>query len=298
MNELARPKKDGLEYFPLDVAAGKDDELELVESEHGLVGFAIFIKLLQSIYKSGYYLEWTKKEQLIFSKRVNAAETIVNAVITSCLEWGLFNQQMYDKYKILTSHGIQQRFIFAIGRRSAMEIYEEYLLLTKNEVSATKTLVIVTKTEVNASSNPKSKVKKIESKKKEKESSSEEDTAATNIKRIATMLESTFGRMPSQYEIEMLTSYIEDGMEIELIEKSLTETIENGVRNLKYTKSILERCTKEKILTLNQYIADQELKKEQKKVKGNGANNTGPNTEDSEPVEDEFAKYAEQHGIQ
>lgn len=270
MKDLARPKKDGLEYFPLDVSAGIDDEIELLEAAHKLEGFAIFIKLLQSIYRNGYYINWTKKEQLIFTKRVNAEETLVNDVITSCLEWGLFDKNMYENQNILTSHGIQQRFLFAIGRRSSVEIFKEYLLLSKTEVSVTKNLVIVSKTLINYDNNSQSKVKES--------SSREEDAAADNIKRIATMLENTLGKMPSMYEIELLSSYLNDGMEIELIEKALAETIENGVRNLKYTKSILERCTKEKILTLKHYIMDQEKKKEQKKVNTN-AERGGDNSE-------------------
>lgn len=164
MNDLARPKKDGLEYFPLDVYAGTDDELELLEAEYGLEGFAIFIKLLQAIYKNGYYINWSDKEKLLFSKRVNVALTLVNDVITTCLKWDLLNNSLYEQHKILTSHGIQQRFLLAIGRRSAVEIYQDYLLLSESEVSATKNLVIVTKTPVNADDNPQSKVK--ESKRK------------------------------------------------------------------------------------------------------------------------------------
>ena len=272
MNDLARPKKYGLEYFPLDVYAGKDDELELLEAEYGLEGFAIFIKLLQAIYKNGYYISWSDKEKLLFSKRVNVALTLVNDVITTCLKWDLLNNRIYEQHKILTSHGIQQRFLLAMGRRSAIEIYKDYLLLSESEVSATKNLVIVTKTNVDDDDNPQSKEK--ESKGKEsivkESSSSEEETITDNIKRIATMLENTFGRIPSRYELEMLSSYIDDGMEVELVEKALAETIENGVRNIKYTRSILERCLKEKILTLKHYAIDQEQKKEQKKVNVSG----------------------------
>lgn len=297
MNELARPRKTGLDYFPLDCNAGIDDEIELIEAEYGLEGFAIYIKLLQKIYKSGYYIEWTEKEQLQFSKRVNVDINRVNACIMTFTKWGLMNKTIFEEYQVLTSKGIQKRFLLAIDKRTSCEMYKEYLLLEEIEVNAYKNLVIACKTHHNADINPQSKVKQIESKEKES-SSSEDNAAANNIKRIATMIENTFGRMPSQYEIEMLTSYLENDLEIDLIEKALGETIENGIRNIKYTKSILERCLKEKILTLKHYIMDQEQKKEQKKVKGNGASNTGAITEDREQVEDEFAKYAERNGIQ
>lgn len=284
---MARPKKDGLEYFPLDVVAGIDDEIELIEAVYGLEGFAIFIKLLQSVYKNGYYINWTKKEQLLFTKRVNVTETIVNEVINACLEWGLFNKKIYEEHNVLTSHGIQQRFLLAIGRRTAVEFYKEYLLLNKTEVSATKNLVIVTKTEVNVDNNPQSKVKESKKKVKEIESSSsssekENPPAATkeeqNIKRIARAIENTFGRLASSYEVELMESYIKNGLDIDLIEKALVETIENGVRNMKYTKSILDRCLKENILTVDSYSIDQKSKKVSKIQVGNMPADNEPTT--------------------
>lgn len=41
---MARPRKQGLDYFPL-VDIGQDDKVQFVESVHGPVGFAIVIKL-------------------------------------------------------------------------------------------------------------------------------------------------------------------------------------------------------------------------------------------------------------
>lgn len=169
---MARPKREGLDYFPLDVNAGLDDEIELVEAEYGLEGFAIFIKLLQKIYKSNYYIMWTEKEKLQFSKRVNVDINRVNVIIMSCLKWGLFNKHLYDTYQILTSRGIQKRFLLAIDRRTSYEFYREYLLLSENEVNAYKNLVIVNITADNADINPQrereSKEKVKESKEKEK----------------------------------------------------------------------------------------------------------------------------------
>lgn len=292
MNDLARPKKDGLEYFPLDVYAGTDDELELLEAEYGLEGFAIFIKLLQAIYKNGYYINWSDKEKLLFSKRVNVALTLVNNVITTCLKWDLLNNRLYEQHKILTSHGIQQRFLLAIGRRSAVEIYQDYLLLSESEVSATKNLVIVTKTPVNADDNPQSKVK--ESKEKVKESIA---VAADHTAVIQKILEDGFGRLVSPIEIETLLSYLDDGIQLDLIEKAVQETANNGVKNINYVKKILDRCLEQKIYTAERYLLDKASRKNKKGELANNGN-TRANRENSESVKDQFAEYAEQNGIQ
>lgn len=87
---MARPQKNGLDYFPLDVDIDQDDKVALIEAQHGITGFAIVIKLLMKIYKNSYFYEWTEKEQLLFSKRVNVDINQVNVVINDCVKWGLF----------------------------------------------------------------------------------------------------------------------------------------------------------------------------------------------------------------
>ncbi|WP_053983400.1 Lin1244/Lin1753 domain-containing protein [Niameybacter massiliensis] len=249
---MARPKKTGLDYFPLDCNAGIDDEIELIEAEYGLEGFAIYIKLLQKIYKSGYYIEWTEKEQLQFSKRVNVDINRVNACIMTFTKWGLMNKSIFEEYQVLTSKGIQKRFLLAIDKRTSCEMYKEYLLLEEIEVNAYKNLVIVCKTHHNADINPQSKVKKIES--KEKESKVVSESAAL----ISKTIENAFGRLANPLEVDTLVIYLEEGIEINLIKKALEEAALNGARNLKYVQRIINRCLEEKIYTLERYLIAQE----------------------------------------
>lgn len=82
---MARPQKSGLDYFSLDVDMDQDDKIALIEAQHGIMGFAIVIKLLMKIYKNSYFYEWTEKEQLLFSNRVNVDINAVNVVINDCV---------------------------------------------------------------------------------------------------------------------------------------------------------------------------------------------------------------------
>ena len=68
---MARPQKTGLDYFPLDVDIDQDDKVAIIEAQHGIVGFGIVVKLLMKIYDTGYFYEWTEREQILFSNRVN-----------------------------------------------------------------------------------------------------------------------------------------------------------------------------------------------------------------------------------
>lgn len=122
-----RPLKNGVDYFPLDVVM--DDKIELIEAEHGIVGFGIVIKLYQKIYADNYYIVWDKKALLVFSNRINVDKNSINAVINSCLEWGIFNKKLYDTYSIMTSCGIQKRFFEIVKRRTQVEVCKDYLLI-------------------------------------------------------------------------------------------------------------------------------------------------------------------------
>ncbi|MFL0198315.1 DUF4373 domain-containing protein [Clostridium sp. WILCCON 0269] len=179
---MARPQKEGLEYFPLDVDMDQDDKIALIEAQHGLVGFGVVIKLLMKIYKYGYFYEWTEKQQLLFSKRINVDINSINVIINDCVKWELFDKNAFESYKVLTSRGIQKRYLEAVGRRQKVKIYKEYLLLDNETINVHKNLVIVN---INPNSeavyediNPQSKVKesKVKKSKEEREESKVSDT--------------------------------------------------------------------------------------------------------------------------
>jgi uncharacterized phage protein (TIGR02220 family) len=124
---VARPKKDGLEYFPLDTKF--DDEVLMIDAMFGCEGTGILVKMWQIIYANNYYINWGEREVLVYKSRLNADINIINDVINECLKWGVFNENLYKKYQILTSGGIQKRFIEATQRRKEIEFVKEYLLL-------------------------------------------------------------------------------------------------------------------------------------------------------------------------
>jgi DNA replication protein DnaD len=126
---VARPKKEGLDYFPLDVDTDQDDKIALVEAKYGVTGFAVVIKLFMKIYKEGYFYKWGEKEHLLFSSRVNVDINTVSDVVNDCIKWGLFDQKTYDSEKILTSEGIQKRYLDAVTRRKEVTLEGKYLLI-------------------------------------------------------------------------------------------------------------------------------------------------------------------------
>ena len=119
--------KSGLDYFPLDTCL--DDKFALIEAEFGLTGFSVVVKILQKIYGGeGYYVEWTREVALLFAKSIGVGGNAVSEIVKAAIRWGIFDREMFEKYSILTSNGIQKRYFEAVSRRKSINVRTEYLL--------------------------------------------------------------------------------------------------------------------------------------------------------------------------
>lgn len=124
---------EGVNYFPLDVHL--EDKVNLIEAEFGLVGFAVVIKLYQKIYgTNGYYTTWNNEVGLLLASKINLDIKRLNRIIEKCIERDIFSKDMYDKFSILTSKGIQKRFFTITKRRKESDINWDYILLNSNDI--------------------------------------------------------------------------------------------------------------------------------------------------------------------
>ena len=169
--------KSRLDWFKLDCQL--DDKFELIESEFGLKGFAIVVKLFQKIYGGeGYYCEWNTDVALLFAKKNGLGGNVVSEIIEKCIQRGIFNGEMFEKYGILTSHGIQKRYYESTERRKFSKIRDEYLLLkctpkTENADISSENANISLKND-NISTTEKRRREKIREDKSREEESREE----------------------------------------------------------------------------------------------------------------------------
>lgn len=158
---MARPIKEGLDYFPLNVVL--NSKFEIIEARFGIKGFAVIVKLFQYIYGTkGYYCEWDEDVLFVFAKRIGVGANSVSEILDTSLKKGIFNKDMYEKYSILTSEGIQQRYVEA-KRGGYARICKKYLLISipKTEENGSETGVNVTKTEVNVTASTQRKEDRI-----------------------------------------------------------------------------------------------------------------------------------------
>ena len=140
---MARPPKTGLDYFPLDVDIADDEKILYLESETGLEGFAVYVKLLATIYRSGYYIMWTETQLGIYSRRFFVDKNTLSTVVSVCNNIGLFDKNLFEKYRILTSHGIQTRYLLASERRSSVSMIEEFCLLDSEQTAKNKKIKLI-----------------------------------------------------------------------------------------------------------------------------------------------------------
>jgi len=110
---MARPINNGLEYFPLDTDFFDDPKLMHVEEECGMDGSYIALRLYCWIYRDGYFMPWDEDVAVIFARRIGLGigTTKVNEVVEILVKREVFNSGLYTKYKILTSRGIQNRWL-------------------------------------------------------------------------------------------------------------------------------------------------------------------------------------------
>lgn len=124
--------KNGIDYVALNTGFFDDDKIGLIEVDHGFLGSYIVIRLLCKIYDNeGYYCNWGEDERKLFVRRIGGTGLDLeklDAIIESCLSRDFFDRGMYGKYQILTSRGIQRRYLEATSRRM-VTMTREYLLV-------------------------------------------------------------------------------------------------------------------------------------------------------------------------
>lgn len=160
---MPRPYKKGLDYFELDCYL--DDKFGMIEAEFGDKGFAIAVKLYQLIYRElGYYCEWTDELIPLHMSKMGVSSGIgtIKEVVQACIRVGIFSKELFEKYQILTSKGIQERYFRAVAKRKGIEVKKEYSLIkvTQNPVNDGRN-------SVNDVNNPVNDAKKRKEKKRE-----------------------------------------------------------------------------------------------------------------------------------
>lgn len=161
---MARPTKKGLDYFPLDVDFLSDLKVRRIIKACGKEAVHILVALLANIYRDeGYYVLWDDDLAFLVADEVGTKEGTVEELVKKAVQVRFFDKDIFDKYSVLTSKGIQSRYILATKERKKVELDYKYLLT--NEVNRSNISINGRNNSVNQGNNQQSKEK--ESKEKE-----------------------------------------------------------------------------------------------------------------------------------
>ena len=127
---MARPLKQGLDYYPLDVEW--DEKLELLIAEYGSDSISVMVTVWQLIYKNCYYIENGNDLFFMIKRRTTIDIKTIEKIINSAISRKLFNKKLHKKYNILTSKAIQDRYLNATSRRGGVNVYKNYCLVDVN----------------------------------------------------------------------------------------------------------------------------------------------------------------------
>ena len=165
---MARPVKEGLDYYPLNADFMSDIKVRRLIRSFGSKSIGVVIALLGMIYgDKGYYILLNDDVAFIISEQTLEDEDLVNQIINKLIEIEFFDKNLYEKHRVLTSKGIQKRFISATERRKDVKLITKYNLVNVDNNSSSDV--------VNVYNNQQRKEKKSKVK-KSKEKQSKENT--------------------------------------------------------------------------------------------------------------------------
>lgn len=232
---MARPTKQGLDYFPLDVGFLQNVKVRRIMRACGIQSISVLISLLANTYRDeGYFLRWDNDMPFLIADELGVSEGAVTAVVDKATQVGFFNANMYEKYGVLTSDGIQKRFFEATARRTSVRYDARFLLIN---VSDYKNVVNVYKNSINDDDNPQSKVKesKVKESKGKKSSSRGDDGLAS----VITAYRDNIYPMPGELELEKLKALVDD-FGSDTVIKAIDRAVTRNKRSLAYIHGILK----------------------------------------------------------
>lgn len=248
---MARPRKDGLDYYPMDVNFLGDIKVKKVIRSHGIQAVAVILHLLGTVYRdNGYYATYDDDLLFITADELNLEEKYVKDVVEKLLEVDFFSRDQAEKNKVLTSIGIQERYRKATERRISVNINDS-LCIQKPRSS-----------EDNVYRSTQSKVK--ESKVKE---SKVEDRDASDLAEASKLSksENEVAKIFEFYQnnIGMMTPYVQQNVihwcndtSPELVMLAIEKAVKENALKFSYAEAILKSWLNQGVKTKAEALAE------------------------------------------
>lgn len=170
---MARPIKQGLDYFPLDTNFFNNPKIKKLRRSHGCEGVATYMNILCKIYGAGYYFKFNDIEELsmdiaeeITNAHINHTASKVACVINYLIEQGMLDKALFER-GILTSTAAQEQYFLSIEKSKRKALLEKENLIVdigdiiaKNDISSEETRVCSEETRVYSEVSTQNKINK------------------------------------------------------------------------------------------------------------------------------------------
>jgi len=268
-----RPPKRRIDYagWSADMF-DSDPKIDKLLDSQGWVGFGVWFYLCQKAYGSdGYFYRWGYDDSPSTARKMGGGVSsgTVTEAVKRCLQIGLFDEGLFDKWNVLTSRGIQKRYYTVIAERPFKNVVGEYWLLIDEEAPGViKCTINSNISPINTNISPINANYSDQKKSKEKDSiytpsssvprREDEDVVDTPFgqvtidhgwQRVCSHYMDNLGNLPMGIALDDLQNLYDD-MGEQLVKKAIEETARSQPKSpLRYLCTTLRRWQADGITT-------------------------------------------------
>lgn len=144
---MGRKPKSGLERFPVEVSIFQDRKVRQLVRVDGAEAVSVYMALLCVIYKRGYYVKLDDRLCETIAKRLGLSWELVLLHVIKCADVGLFSKGFFHRDRVLTSRGIQRRYLLACQTYRRTASITDYDLINHAAPRCRKPIIIPEKQE-------------------------------------------------------------------------------------------------------------------------------------------------------
>lgn len=135
---MARPTKLYLDYFSHDTDATNDEKMDMFRSMYGNDGYAFYFIILEKVYRTENAMIDLSKNIFVvgLAKKLMISVEKFYEMLETAFELEMFDRDLFESEKKLTSNGIQKRFADVMKQRNQWKKIKE---IKEKEFSNEKT---------------------------------------------------------------------------------------------------------------------------------------------------------------
>lgn len=289
---MARPQKEGLDYFPLDVDFFSNRKIKALMGRFGAQGVTYYLYLLCEIYREhGYYLQTDDDFDYIISAELGIDPEKAGMILQFLLERSLFDRELFESEKVLTSASIQSRYQLAVKSRGSQRevgVHKRYWILPPEQTLSfiqcgSSSGDIPPQNEGFCEGNgdnflkndtkkrKENKTKENKSKQQQRKPDDGDVVVVDEREEILSCYEQNIGSI-SVAVISQLSDYLQNrGISSKLMHAVIEYSALYGAKSWRYLQTVLDHCLAKGITTPEQFEEDCQCRREQGKVSGDFA---------------------------